>query len=175
MLEVCHLCFVTPETTPSSSLWPGEKRNAVEVSKNNILSRPGWYGWKVSHNCEVSIDDYWSFLMTCCVSVAAEYLFIMDGLRVVLWDAAADVADGGGRDWQYGVNSNGKISLLCEPGRSSCTVYTQQCSDVCLIKKTEQPYRASWSYLLHSQCRLHSFSHFILFCRRHSHSDLHSC
>lgn len=135
MLEVCHLCFVTPETTPSSSLWPGEKRNAVEVSKNNILSRPGWYGWKVSHNCEVSIDDYWSFLMTCCVSVAAEYLFIMDGLRVVLWDAAADVADGDGRDWQYGVNSNGKISLLCEPGRSSCTVYTQQCSDVCLIKK----------------------------------------
>lgn len=134
MLEVRHLCFVTPETTPSSSLWPGEKRNAVEVSKNNILSRPGWYGWKVSHNCEVSIDDYWSFLMTCCVSVAAEYLFIMDGLRVVLWDAAADVADGGGRDWQYDVNSNGKISLLCEPGRSSCTVYTQQCSDVCLIK-----------------------------------------
>lgn len=25
VLEVGHLCFVTPETTPSSSLWSGEK------------------------------------------------------------------------------------------------------------------------------------------------------
>lgn len=127
------------------------------LTENNILSRPGWYGWKVSHNCEVSIDDYWSFLMTCCVSVAAEYLFIMDGLRVVLWDAAADVADGGGRDWQYGVNSNGKISLLCEPGRSSCTVYTQQCSDVCLIKKEQnnRTERADLTFCIHNAVCTH--------------------